>query len=97
MLAALVLHGLANGPMNIGLFALRQRRTDPEWLGRALAVSASLNYAGFPLGSAAAGALVGGSIAAALGLGALAALAAAASLPAIPRARTPEKGVIRVA
>jgi MFS family permease len=50
--------GLAMGPYDIVLFTVRQRRTDPEWLGRAFAVSMALNYAGFPIGSALAGAVV---------------------------------------
>ena len=56
-LAMLVL-GIATGPFDIVLFTLRQRRTDPAWLGRAFAVSMALNFVGFPLGSAIAGALV---------------------------------------
>ena len=50
--------GLANGPFDIGLFALRQRRTPSAWLGRAFAVSMSLNFIGFPLGSALGGPIV---------------------------------------
>lgn len=60
-LAMLVL-GIATGPFDIVLFTLRQRRTDPAWLGRAFAVSMALNFVGFPLGSAIAGALVPVSI-----------------------------------
>ena len=33
------------------MFTLRQRRTHPEWFGRAFAISMSLNYAGNPVGS----------------------------------------------
>src|SRR4029077_15211423 len=36
---AVTLLGLATGPFDIGLFTLRQRRTDPAWFGRAFAVS----------------------------------------------------------
>jgi MFS family permease len=50
--------GLATGPFDVVLFTLRQRRTDPAWLGRAFAVSMSLNFLGFPVGSAVGGALV---------------------------------------
>jgi len=64
--AALVLLGLATGPFDIGLFTLRQRRTDPAWFGRAFAVSMSLNSAGNPIGSAVAGPLVGWSVSLAL-------------------------------
>jgi MFS family permease len=57
--AALVMGviGLATGPFDVVLFTLRQRRTDPAWLGRAFAVSMSLNFIGFPVGSAIGGAV----------------------------------------
>src|SRR5256712_9094685 len=50
--AAMLFIGIANGPFDIVLFTLRQRRTDPAWFGRAFAVSMALNYAGNPIGSA---------------------------------------------
>jgi MFS family permease len=53
---AMALIGLATGPFDVVLFTLRQRRTDPAWLGRAFAVSMSLNFIGFPIGSALGGA-----------------------------------------
>src|SRR5256712_4431494 len=56
--AALLFIGIANGPFDIVLFPLRQRRTDPAWFGRAFAVSMALNYAGNPIGSALAGAVI---------------------------------------
>jgi MFS family permease len=58
LVAALVMAvvGLATGPFDVVLFTLRQRRTDPAWLGRAFAVSMSLNFIGFPVGSAIGGA-----------------------------------------
>jgi predicted MFS family arabinose efflux permease len=56
--AAMALIGLANGPADIALFSMRQRRTDPAWYGRAFAVSMSLNFAGTPLGSAISGPLI---------------------------------------
>ena len=59
---SLVVMGLANGPLDIGLFTLRQRRTDPAWFGRAFAVSMSVNSIGVPIGSAFAGALIGWSL-----------------------------------
>ena len=55
---AMAFAGLANGPFDIVLFTIRQRRTHPDWLGRAFAVSMALNFSGFPLGSALAGAIV---------------------------------------
>ncbi|HJW49275.1 MAG TPA: MFS transporter [Candidatus Limnocylindria bacterium] len=65
---SMFLLGIVSGPFDIVLFTLRQRRTDPAWLGRAFAVSMALNFAGFPIGSAIAGAVVPISIAAALAL-----------------------------
>lgn len=50
--------GFFTGPIDVGLMSLRQRRTDPAWLGRVLAVSIALNSSGFPLGSALGGFLI---------------------------------------
>jgi MFS family permease len=69
LVAALALAGVANGPLDIALFTLRQRRTDPAWTGRAFAVSMSINYLGSPIGSALAGWLVSSSVDVAIGLG----------------------------
>jgi predicted MFS family arabinose efflux permease len=55
---AIVVLGLATGPLDIALFTVRQRRTDPAWFGRAFAVSMSVNAAGVPIGSGLAGPLV---------------------------------------
>jgi MFS family permease len=66
LVLAMALFGLAAGPIDIGLFALRQRRTDRRWFGRVFAVSMSLNFAGMPVGSALAGPIVERSILAAL-------------------------------
>jgi MFS family permease len=63
---AVALMGCATGPFDVGLFTLRQRRTDPAWFGRAFAVSMSLNSAGNPIGSALAGPLIGVSVSLAL-------------------------------
>jgi predicted MFS family arabinose efflux permease len=60
--AAIAILGLATGPFDIGLFTLRQRRTDPAWFGRAFAVSMSLNSVGNPIGSALAGPLIARSL-----------------------------------
>ena len=57
---ALLIAGAGNGPCDIALFALRQRRTDPRMLGRAIAVSMALNGSGYPIGSAIAGAILAG-------------------------------------
>jgi len=84
--AALVLFGLLVGPVDIALFTLRQRRTDPAWMGRAFAVSMSLNFAGTPVGSALAGPLVGWSLNGTLLLAAACCLVAGImALVAIPR------------
>jgi hypothetical protein len=75
--AGMVVIGLSTAPMDVALFSLRQRRTDPAWFGRAFAVSMHLNYSGIPLGSALAGPLVAVSFGLAFGMGAVFALAAA--------------------
>jgi MFS family permease len=97
VLAGVVVSGLATGPISIGLSALRQRRTHRAWLSRAFAVSLSLNYLGFPLGSGVAGLLAGlpagraGGPGGAMAVGALAAaVAAAVTVLAVPRAAPPE-------
>jgi MFS family permease len=61
-----IISGVATGPMDIGLFTIRQRRTDPAWMGRAFAVSMGLNFVGFPIGAAIAGGLATRSLGAAL-------------------------------
>jgi hypothetical protein len=71
------LFGFLNGPLDIGLFTVRQRRTDPAWMGRAFAVSMALNFSGFPIGAAIAGALATGSLPAAIVLGVVACVASA--------------------
>jgi len=62
LLVIMSLYGALQGPMDIALFTLRQRRTEPAWMGRAFAVSYSFNYLGFPIGSALAGLLASRSI-----------------------------------
>lgn len=59
---ALIVLGAANGPFDISLFTLRQRRTEPAWFGRAFAVSMSINFVGTPIGSALAGPLISQSL-----------------------------------
>lgn len=61
--------GLLNGPLDIAMFTVRQRRTDPAWMGRAFAVSMSLNFAGFPVGASIAGTVAAVSIDAAVVIG----------------------------
>ena len=77
--------GLLQGPLDIALFTVRQRRTDPAWMGRAFAVSMAVNFMGFPIGAAAAGLIATVSLPAAVGLGVVACLVggvlAAAMIP----------------
>ena len=87
LLAGMVLFGISFGPIDIGLFALRQRRTDPRWFGRVFAVSMSLNFAGMPVGAALAGVVAEQSIILALlAAAAIAVVGCAVPLLAIPRA-----------
>jgi MFS family permease len=76
VVAAMAVVGLVNGPMDVAMFTVRQRRTDPAWMGRAFAVSMSFNFAGYPIGSAIGGILAGQSIALAIGVAVVACLAA---------------------
>ena len=70
LLAAMLLRGSIEGLFDVPMFTLRQRRTDPAWLGRAFSVSMSLNFIGYPIGSAIGGALaaIGPETALAVGL-----------------------------
>ena len=82
----LAVGGALNGPMDIGLFTIRQRRTDPAWMGRAFAVSMAFNFVGYPIGAALAGVLAAVSIEAAIIVGAAGCVAAGvAAALMIPR------------
>jgi predicted MFS family arabinose efflux permease len=70
--------GILQGPLDVALFTVRQRRTDPAWMGRAFAISMAANYLGFPVGAAAAGAIAAWSLPAAVWLGVGACLAGSA-------------------
>ena len=59
LVAVMAIQGLLNGPMDVALFTLRQRRTDPAWMGRAFAISMAMNFLGYPFGAAIGGTLVG--------------------------------------
>jgi MFS family permease len=86
--AIAVIAGAAGSVINVGIFALRQRRTDPAWFGRAFAVSMSLNFAGAPIGAALSGPLLERSIAVPLLLGAaISAVAVIAAILLIPKTR----------
>ena len=75
---AMLCGGIVSGPFDVGLFTVRQRRTDPAWMGRAFAVSMALNFAGFPVGSAIGGVIVNDSIELAFALAVIVNLIAAA-------------------
>jgi MFS family permease len=77
VVASQLLGGVLTGPMDIGLFTVRQRRTDPALLGRAFAVSMAFNFLGFPIGAAIAGSLATQDIALAIGVGIVASVVAA--------------------
>jgi len=86
----LAIGGLLNGPMDIGLFTIRQRRTDPAWMGRAFAVSMAFNFVGYPIGAALAGSIAAVSIDAAIVVGAAASiLAGVLAAVMIPRREAP--------
>ncbi|HTR76631.1 MAG TPA: MFS transporter [Gemmatimonadaceae bacterium] len=76
LLLVMAIIGALGGPLDIALFTLRQRRTEPAWTGRAFAVSMSFNYLGIPVGAALAGRLAAQSIETALAFGAAASVAA---------------------
>jgi MFS family permease len=81
-----LLLGFLAGPADIAMFTVRQRRTDPAWMGRAFSVSMAFNYLGVPIGAALAGLLAESSIELAivvLGIGGavLAAVSAALLVP----------------
>jgi MFS family permease len=93
---SMALTGILGGPLDIGMFTMRQRRTDPALLGRAYAVSMSFNFSGFPIGSAIAGVIAPVSIDGAILFGVAACLLAAVVAavlvprvePAVEAART---------
>jgi predicted MFS family arabinose efflux permease len=82
---AMLILGVATGPFDVTLFTVRQRRTDPAWMGRAFAVSMSLNFIGFPIGSAIGGALVPISLETALAVAIVANVTAALLAQRLPR------------
>ena len=84
LLLGLPLAGVLAGAVDVSLLSLRQRRTEPAELGRVMAVSISLNVAGFPLGSAIAGASITHSVAATFAAAGIAAALGAVAVRAIP-------------
>jgi MFS family permease len=86
LVGSMMIAGLFTGPMDIGLFTIRQRRTHPEMIGRAFAVSMAFNFLGYPVGAAVAGAIADTSLDAAILLGVVACLVAAGLAAAmVPR------------
>jgi MFS family permease len=73
---AMAVFGLVSGPMDVAMFTVRQRRTDPAWMGRAFAVSMSFNFAGYPIGAAIGGFIAARSIELAIVVAVLACLLA---------------------
>jgi MFS family permease len=69
LVLVMALTGFLNGPLDVALFTLRQRRVPVAWTGRAFAVSMSINYLGIPLGSAVAGIVAAHSIEHAIAFG----------------------------
>jgi MFS family permease len=90
VVAALVFMGLISGPLDVAMFTVRQRRTDPAWMGRAFAVSMNLNFAGFPVGSAIGGFLAAQSIGLAIGVAVAFSLAGAILAALLVPADAPE-------
>jgi MFS family permease len=74
LILVMVVTGFLNGPLDIALFTLRQRRTDPGWMGRAFAVSMAFNYMGVPVGSGLAGLMAARSLEGAIALAVVACL-----------------------
>jgi len=99
IVAEMLIVGLLVGPMDIALFTVRQRRTDPAWMGRAFSVSMAFNYLGVPIGAALAGIIASGSIETAivlLGIGGATAsfIAAALLVPRDERAAVSESPAV---
>jgi hypothetical protein len=92
LIVGIVIVGFLSGPVDVALLTLRQRRTEPEWLGRVLAVSMGLNLSGMPIGSTIGGWLVTHSPCGALIVAAVVSvIAAATAFLMIPRTRTEAK------
>ncbi len=81
----LALVGFLAGPVDVGVLTLRQRRTEPAWLGRVMAVSISLNLSGAPVGSALGGVLLAVSVPGAFAVAALACLTGALATLMVPK------------
>lgn len=92
VIAGVLLLGLTSGPVDVSMFSLRARVTDPARFGRAFAVSMHLNYLGMPVGSALSGPLLALSVPLALGLAVLfPVVGAGLALAMIPRSVPSER------
>jgi MFS family permease len=56
--ASMVVRGAAEAAWDLGIFTLRQRKTDRQMMGRAFAISMATNWSGMPVGAALGGWLV---------------------------------------
>jgi MFS family permease len=56
--ASMVVRGAAEATWDLGIFTLRQRKTDRHMMGRAFAISMATNFSGMPVGAALGGWLV---------------------------------------
>ena len=92
VLAAMAVIGFVNGPMDVAMFTMRQRRTDPAWMGRAFAVSMSFNFAGYPIGAAIGGVLAAQSVELAIGVSVVACAVACGLAAWLIPASGPEYG-----
>lgn len=81
----LALVGFLAGPVDVGVLTLRQRRTEPGWLGRVVAVSIGLNLSGAPIGAALSGMLLTWSVPGAFAVAAVACLAGAVTTRWLPK------------
>jgi len=59
ILASMAVRGGGEAASDLGVFTMRQRRTDKHMMGRAFAISMALNYSGVPVGAALGGWLIG--------------------------------------
>lgn len=84
MIMGLMLAGAMSGPVEVATVSLRQRRTKPRQLSRAMSVSISLNIAGFPLGAAIAGVVITQLLSAIFVLAGIASVTAAIATLSIP-------------
>jgi predicted MFS family arabinose efflux permease len=91
VIAVMALTGALNGPMDVAMFTLRQRRTDPAWMGRAFAVSMSFNFSGFPIGAAIGGTIAAWSLDAAILVGVVSAVVSGVVAVAMVPRHAPEE------